>query len=136
MPNNHKFLTFRSFDAMPPNVYASVRMMGSVDEGYHLRNLAKNSHAYIGDDTQFRLRSAIVMTVGDVIVGWAALYNTRYQLLRSRINSNVGVWVKHRYRGNGYGMALIVEAHRRWKGKEPNVYEMVESVWDDIERNG
>lgn len=122
-------VSYRRFNDMPRDVFNQVRRMGH-GEGClwyrgHLRQLADKKRNWEGNALKYRLRNALVMYVGDTIIGWAALY-----VIADENELCASAWVKTRHRGQGHGTNLIEEMYKRWRHKyNPSVYRSVEHQW-------
>lgn len=120
-------VSYQRFADMPRDVYNECCRMGFTGSGWNngqLRDLARGTRSSYTGRLKHRLRSALIMYSGEVIVGWAALYDNDFGYPPS-----VSVWVKTRHRGKGYGTILGTEAFRRWNAKRPDVYRSIELLW-------
>lgn len=71
-------VSYQRFTDMPRDVYNACCQMGHTEASPwyrgHLRKLARRTRSNNTGRLDYRLRNALVMYAGDLIVGWAALY--------------------------------------------------------------
>lgn len=90
---------------MPEYVQRSVKSMGIQESHFgDLRNVASG---------KLKMKFCTVMFYGDETIGWAAYYlNYPFARTSLRLIPWASFWVKHCYRGNGYGKMLIRKMHK------------------------
>lgn len=121
-------VSYQRFTDMPRDVYNACCQIGHTEASPwyrgHLRKLARRTRSNNTGRLDYRLRNALVMYAGDLIVGWAALY-----YVDGDTNPTASVWVKHAHRNKGYGTTLIEETYKRWSKHNPTVFRKVEALW-------
>lgn len=118
-------VSYRRFSEMPRDVFNHVRQMGHTEncswKRGHLRDLCNRKRFWDNNRLKYTLRSALVMYVGDTIVGWAAMYHEPMYT-----KPMAGAWIKTKHRKKGYGAQLIAEMYKRWRKYNPTTFNQVE----------
>lgn len=115
---------------MPTGTREAVRTMGHApwgSTGGILRFVA-------GDDNLYRFDGGIVLYEDGVPVGWAALYSYGDDWTKRR-KTEVGFWVRHKYRKKGYGLRLIRQAHNRWYSPTRKIaaFNNAKPIWEALD---
>jgi len=123
MTESIKLKNFRRITDMPERVVTACKRMGREANG-HLKDLVYNELNPDDPLSYSKIRSAYVLEVDGIIVGWVCLYDWKYEG-----TPWVGVWVKHKYRRKGYGRILMDIAWRRWNHIYPRAVDKFGTYW-------
>lgn len=115
---------------MPPRTREAVRTMGHAPWG----SMGGILRSVAADCNHYRLDGSIVLYEDGVPVGWAALYSYWDRWSKCR-KSEVGFWVRHKYRKKGYGLRLIRQAHNRWYSPTQKVsaFNNAKPIWEALD---
>lgn len=106
---------------IPASVRRALKTMGGTHPLDHLRRLVRDH-----EDDEISLVEAIVLFVDDKPIGWAAFYVDKVY----NHHKHVGIWVRTRQRGKGYGRILTDLSFNRWSKEYPTTYNHIEEKWN------
>lgn len=110
---------------MPLATRKAVRTMGyTAGCGGVLRDIANEFGAY-------RYDGGVVMYEDGLPVGWGVLYSYPDSWSKRR-KSEIGFWVRTKHRKKGYGLRLVMAAHKRWGHTKAETFNSVKPVWDAL----
>lgn len=120
---NVKVRYYATLDSMPPATRKAVRTMGySGGNGGVLRDIAANSKLY-------RYDGGLVIYENGEPAGWGVLYSF-VDTWGKRRKTELGFWIRMKHRKKGYGLRLIMAAHKRWGHMKVGTFDSVEPVWN------
>lgn len=120
---------YNSLEEMPAKTRDAVRTMGHAPWG-SLGGILR--YVATGDSKMYNCEGAIVIYEDGVPAGWGALYSYPEGKMK---RTEVGFWVRHKYRKKGYGLKLIRQAHNRWYSptRKITAFHNAKPIWEALD---